>query len=176
MLAAMENRLNEYVFHMSTEVTPTFGSLRPPLLDNELVESQLLRCTLEHALLNTALCDETEYIDLLRLADTMSTIHCLQVGLRIPVAVVQDDDVGSRQVDSEPASACCQQEDELLTVRLVVLVNRDDTVLMGRTTINTTVLCRRSQPMRSIGYVIGTYCIHGTDSNLPGYRAYDSFD
>ena len=115
MLAAMENRLNEYVFHTSTEVTPTFGSLRPPLLDNELVESQLLRRALEHTLFNTALRDETEYIDLLRLADTMSTIHCLQVGLRIPVAVVQDDDVGSRQVDSEPASACRQQEDELLS-------------------------------------------------------------
>ena len=78
-MAAMENRLNEYVFHASTEVTPTFGSLRPPLLDDQLIQTQLLGSTLQHTLLDTTLRNEAEDIDLLRLANTMCAVHRLQV-------------------------------------------------------------------------------------------------
>lgn len=76
------------------DVVLTLRSLRPTLLDNELVEPQLLRCAFQHALLHTALRDETEDIDLLRLSYTMRTVHRLQIGLRVPVAVIQNDDVG----------------------------------------------------------------------------------
>lgn len=58
-----------------------------------------------------------------------------------PIAVVQDDNIHSRQVDTETASAHGEQEDELLAPGLVVLVNRGDSVIMSCTAIDMAVLC-----------------------------------
>ena len=66
------------------------------LLDHQLIQSKLLRRTFENLLLDGVLRDEPEDDDLLGLADPMSSIHGLQIRLWVPVAVVQDDDVGRR--------------------------------------------------------------------------------
>jgi hypothetical protein len=84
------------------------GLLSSTLLDDELVESQLLGRSLQDSLLDGVLFkrkrktlinvrplgeggknrshlgDEPEDVDLLRLSDSMSTIHRLQIGLRVP--------------------------------------------------------------------------------------------
>ena len=52
------------------------------------------------------------------------TYHGLKVDLWVPVAIVEDDDVGGAEIDSQAASACRQHEDELARVRRVVLINR----------------------------------------------------
>lgn len=59
------------------------------------------------------LCDEAEDINLLLLTDTMGTILGLQINLGVPVTIVQDDNIGSDQVDTETSSAGGQQENEL---------------------------------------------------------------
>ncbi len=141
------------IFQSGRAVERTLGSLRTTLLDNELVEPKLLRGTLQHTFLHAAFRDEAEDVDLLRLADTMSTVHCLQVGLGVPVTVVQNNHIGTRQVDTESTSAGRQQEDELLAVRLVVLVDGDDTVLMSGAAIDAAVLCRVSRSAPFIRYV-----------------------
>lgn len=51
------------------------------------------------------------------------TYLSLQVHLWVPVGVKENDNVGSGQVDAQPASSCGQHEDELLTVGTVVLIN-----------------------------------------------------
>jgi len=51
----------------------TFRLLLPALLDDQLIQPQLV-CS---ALLDTVLCDEAEDVHLLRLSNTMSTIHGL---------------------------------------------------------------------------------------------------
>ena len=61
-----------------------FRLLLSTLLNDELVKMKLLRSALEHTLLDTALGNETKYIHLLRLSDSVSTVHSLQVGLWIP--------------------------------------------------------------------------------------------
>lgn len=60
--------------------------------------------------------------------------------MRVPVTVVEHDNVCSRQVDTETASTRREQEDELLAVRLVVLVDGNNTVLMSRATVDTAIL------------------------------------
>ena len=60
------------------------------------------------------------------------THHRLQVHLRVPVRVVEDDDVGRRQVDAEAAGARRQHEDELFAVRLVEGLDRRLAVLVRR--------------------------------------------
>jgi len=64
--------------------TGTFRLLLSTLLDDQLIQTQFLCSTLEHTLFDAVLSDEAEDINLLRLADAMSAIHCLQISLRIP--------------------------------------------------------------------------------------------
>lgn len=52
----------------------TFGLLRPPLLNDQLIQPQLLRHLFQHPLLYTALRDELENINLLCLPNTMGPI------------------------------------------------------------------------------------------------------
>lgn len=61
-----------------------FGLLLSTLLNDKLVKTKFLRGALEHTLLDTALRNEAEHIDLLRLSDSVGTVHSLQVGLWIP--------------------------------------------------------------------------------------------
>ena len=142
MLAAVGMSIKAFQRHFRLL---TFRLLLPSLLDDKLVESQLLRCPLQHTLLHTALRNEAEDVDLLGLTDTMSTVHSLQIRLRVPITVVQDDDVGGGQIDTETTGTRREQEDELVAVGLVVLVDGCDTVVMGCSTVDTAVLCNRCQ-------------------------------
>lgn len=71
------------------------------LLDDDRVEFELDGLSLNDLLLNRVSRDEPVNIDLLLLADSVRPVHGLQVYLRIPVAVKQDDVVGGHQIDSE---------------------------------------------------------------------------
>lgn len=63
----------------------TFRHLLPALLNDQLIEPEFLSCALQHPLLDTTLGDESEDEYLFCLADAVSTIHRLEVGLWIPV-------------------------------------------------------------------------------------------
>jgi len=89
----------------------TFRRLLPTLLDNQLIEPELLSRTLQHPLLDTTLSDEPEDEDLFGLTDAMGAVHCLEIGLWIPVhlsgpespgefaslpvTIIKDDDIGA---------------------------------------------------------------------------------
>jgi len=68
-------------------------------LDHEVVQHHLLFGTLNDFLLHRILCDKPVYIDLLLLSNSVSSGLCLQVILRIPVRVKDDNCVGRGQVD-----------------------------------------------------------------------------
>ena len=140
-LLAASAQISYQVVTVSKRDNHTLRGLRTPLLDDQLVQPQLLGRAFKHTLLDTALRNETEDINLLGLTDTMGTVHGLQVGLRVPVTVIQNDNVGGCEVDTQTTSASREQEDELLAVWLVVLVDSDNTVFVGSPTIDTTVLC-----------------------------------
>jgi len=57
----------------------------------------------------------------------------------VPVAVVQDDDIGSRQIDAEATSTCRQQEDELVAAGLVIFVDARDTIVVCSPAIDTAI-------------------------------------
>jgi hypothetical protein len=60
----------------------------------------------------------------------------------VPIAVVQDDDIGSRQIDAEATTTCCQQEDELVAAGFFIFVDTRDTIVVCSPTVNTTVFCK----------------------------------
>jgi len=92
----------------------TFLSLlEVALLNDDLIETQLHLGTFNHLLFHRLLCDKAEDVDLLLLANTMCAILCLQIDLRVPVAVVEDDNVGRGQVDAKAASSSCEQKHKL---------------------------------------------------------------
>jgi hypothetical protein len=57
-------------------------------LDDLLVDVELVLSTCMHRLFDALLSDEPEDAHDLGLADTMSTILRLQVGMRVPIAIV----------------------------------------------------------------------------------------
>ena len=88
----------------------TFRHLLPTLLDNQLIEPELLSRTLQHPLLDATLGDQPEDEYLFGLTDAVGTVHCLEIGLWIPVhlsgpesqrepaslpiTIIKDNDIG----------------------------------------------------------------------------------
>lgn len=56
-----------------------------------------------------------------------------------PIRVVQDNNVGTSQIDTQASGTCSQHENKLLTVRRVVLVDLLLTELVRSLTVETTV-------------------------------------
>ena len=112
---------------------------QPPLLDHHPIQPQLHRRPLHDLLVDGVLGDHPEHLDLLLLTDSVRPIHGLQVHLRVPVGVKNDDDVGSVEVDAQSAGPRRQHEDELGRARSVVLLDLRVPVLVGRLTVDTTV-------------------------------------
>lgn len=84
-------------------------------LDDHLVEFESDGLPLKDFLLDRRLCDESVNIHLLFLADSVSAIHGLEVNLRVPVRVIEDDMVRSHQVQAE--ASCTRGEHENGQVR-----------------------------------------------------------
>ena len=69
----------------------------------------------------------------------MRSVHGLQVHLRVPVRVVDDDDVGGVQVDAEAAGSGRKHEDELLAVVGVELLDLTVSVFVSRLAVDAAV-------------------------------------
>lgn len=136
------------------------------LLDDELVQTQFDLGPFHNLLLDRVVRDEAEDAhleppktspsarkwsaetensvkdgpDLFGLADAMGAVHGLQVHLRVPVRVEEDDDVGRGQVDAEAAGARRQHEDELGAALGVELGNLPVAVLVRRRSVQPAVL------------------------------------
>ena len=90
---------------------------------DERIEDEFLHGALEDLLLDRLLDDHPVHRHRLLLADPVRAILRLDVGLRVPVRIEEDDRVGRLQVDAEPAGPRRQEEDEL---RRALRVERDD--------------------------------------------------
>ena len=134
----------------------TFRHLLPALLNDQLIEPELLSCTLQHPFLDTTLGDEPEDEHLFCLADSMGAVHCLEVGLWVPVhlldqkpqrmsvplpvTVIKDDNISARQVDTQAAGASGKKEDESVAPFLVVFINGQNAIFVGGAAIDPAVL------------------------------------
>ena len=67
---------------------------------------------------------ESVDVDRVLLPDPVRAGHRLEVVLRVPVRVEDDDGVGRREVDAEAAGAGGEQEDEVARIRGVEVVHR----------------------------------------------------
>mmetsp|Transcript_8845 Transcript_8845/g.30409 ORF Transcript_8845/g.30409 Transcript_8845/m.30409 type:complete len:769 (-) Transcript_8845:151-2457(-) len=116
------------------------GVLQPALLDHERVQLELLVRLLDDLLFDGVLRAEPVHVNLLLLANSVSAVHGLQVHLRVPVRVVQDDDIGGVQVDSEATCPRGKQEGKLLRVGGVVRIDALLPVLSRGVSVNPAVL------------------------------------
>ena len=78
---------------------------QPSGLDDEGVHAELDLGFLDDPLLDRVRGDEPEDPDLLLLADPVRAVLRLEVHLRVPVRVVENDDVGRVEVDPEATRA-----------------------------------------------------------------------
>ncbi len=86
------------------------------LLDDQIVPFEFDGLSLNDFFLNSIFSDEPVDIDWVFLADSMSSIHGLEIHLWVPVAVVNDDCVGAGQVDTQTTGSCGEQEDEFAAI------------------------------------------------------------
>ena len=114
--------------------------LRTALLNDKLIQTKFLCSALKDLLLDGILSDKAEDHDLLRLTNTMCTIHGLKIRLWIPIAIKEHNNIGSCQIDAETTSTGCEQEEELLGAWLVVLIDCRNTVFVCRRPVDTAVL------------------------------------
>lgn len=141
-----------------------------------------------HALTPTDLSDEAEDVNLLGLTNSMSSVHSLQVRLRVPavsaygrpyesesspVGIEKNDNVRCHQVDTQTTRSSGKQEYKLLTSRRIVIVDGIDSVLVSSVSVDSAVFFA-SQP-RGLLSGMAAHGVHGTGSNPPGYPALDSF-
>lgn len=73
----------------------------------------------EGYLLDGVVGDQAQDYDLFLLADTMHSVLGLQIHLRVPIGVEDDDCVCSLQVQTQSTGSCAEEKDIILTVRLV---------------------------------------------------------
>lgn len=84
------------------------------LLDDQTIPFQLDHLPFNNLLLNSILRDQPIDPYFLLLANSVSSIHGLQVHLRIEITIVDDNCISTRQVDAEASCSGAQEEDEVL--------------------------------------------------------------
>lgn len=87
-------------------------------LQHSLVQAELQRRLVEHLPLVSVPTQQAIDLDAFLLADPVATRLRLEVVLGVPVAVVNDDGVGGRQVDPETAGFRAQKEHEPVRIGL----------------------------------------------------------
>ena len=85
------------------------------------------------ALVDCALCNQAVHCDLTGLSQSVSTIHCLRVVGWIPVVIIEDDSVCSRQVYTQTARTGTKQEDENIWPAITSMVGRVVAIARGQT-------------------------------------------
>lgn len=68
-------------------------------------------------------CDHSKDRDRAFLADSMSTVHGLQVLLRVKVRIVDDDSVSPDEIHTESTGTSREKEDETVAVLSVELIH-----------------------------------------------------
>jgi hypothetical protein len=84
------------------------------LLNNKGVKFQLHGLFLNHFFLHGVFGDESINSDLLCLTNSMSSIHCLEIHLWIPVRVIQDNGISGHEIQTKPSCSSRYQENGLL--------------------------------------------------------------
>jgi hypothetical protein len=86
------------------------------LLDHQLVPDQLVFLEVQHALLDRVLSDQSIDQHWPSLPDAVGSVCCLQVVLRVPVDVVDDDPVCRHQVEAQSSCSGGEEEDGVFWV------------------------------------------------------------
>merc|ERR1711892_549148 len=92
-------------------------------LHNQMSQHHFLLGHLCDPLLHGVPGDESVYHDLILLPDPVGSAEGLDIIVRIPVTVIDDNGVGSGQIDSETSSPGGEQEHKLLSTWLVEPIN-----------------------------------------------------
>eukprot|EP00968_Pinguiococcus_pyrenoidosus_P005742 scaffold374_cov271-Pinguiococcus_pyrenoidosus.AAC.6 len=109
------------------------------LLNHRRVEEELPLRALNDLLLHRALGHEAEHPHGLGLPDAVRAVHGLQIHLRVPVRVIQHDNVCGIQVDPKAAGSRTQQKGEVRRLRGIELVHLPVAVLGRGAPVDATV-------------------------------------
>lgn len=75
-------------------------------LDNKLVPDKFVLLNFKHSLLDCMLSDHFVDVNWSCLADSVSPIHCLRVILRVPINIINDNNVCRYQINTKSTCSC----------------------------------------------------------------------
>jgi hypothetical protein len=94
---------------------------------------------LNHFFLHGVFGDESINSDLLCLTNSMSSIHCLEIHLWIPVRVIQDNGISGHEIQTKPSCSSRYQEDSLLSFFTREVINLNLSIIKLCVTIKSAV-------------------------------------
>merc|ERR1719164_402344 len=84
------------------------------LLNDNVVQFEFHLGAFDNSFFDCLFCDEPEDLYSFLLTNSVSSVHGLQVHLRIPIGVENDDNVRGHQIDAQTSSSGAQNENELV--------------------------------------------------------------
>ena len=109
-------------------------------LDDFLVDVEFVLGSCQDALLHRVDGQQSQHAHLVLLPDPVRAVLRLQILVRVPVGVEDDDRVGRLQVQTETARARRQDEDEVLRVGRVELLEHLSAIVRASRAVQTQVL------------------------------------
>ena len=100
------------------------------------IKTQLLSCSFKHLCLVCVAGDQSVDLNLTFLTNSMSSSSCLNIILRIPIWVIDNDNVSTCQVNSNSSCLCWEKKNISLLVWIVVPINRCLSFFSFNLTIN----------------------------------------
>ncbi len=95
--------------HFARELVPVFVAERS-FLEESLLHAKFATGSLEHLLFVSFGSDESVYTHFELLTNTMGSRYCLQVILRVPVWIKDNDYSSFSQIDTETTSTGCEKK------------------------------------------------------------------
>lgn len=88
-----------------------------------LIQTKFLCCSLKHLSLISITCDQPVNFDFVFLSYSMSSCSCLNIILRVPIWIIYDDNVCTRQIDTNSSSFSWKQENLSIFGRIIIFIN-----------------------------------------------------
>ena len=108
-------------------------------LHDQVINLKLPGSTLDNFFFHRFFCDEPINNDFPFLADTVRPVDGLQVHLRIPIRIENDDDVGLMEVDANTAGPRREYEDLLLALGILEVINAEVALVRRRLPVDSTI-------------------------------------
>ncbi len=87
------------------------------------IQTKFLSCSLKHLSLISITCDQPVNFNFVFLSYSMSSCSCLNIILRVPIRIIYNDNICTRQIYTNSSGFSWKQEDLSIFSRIIIFIN-----------------------------------------------------